>query len=114
MSTYDPESLSRKIKEALSRPRAVLFCGAGVGVHVGLPTWKQYVLHLAQVCEKYNDNTAAQLIRERIDDDDYPGAATIYKTCRRIPISSAAKSRRDRTHRPTYKVKTDRHCHHKL
>ncbi len=91
MSTYDPETLSRKIKEALSRPRAVLFCGAGVGVRVGLPTWKQYVMQLAQVCEKYNDKTAAQLIRERIDDDDYPGAATIYKTCRRIPTGELHK-----------------------
>ena len=91
MNIYDPDVLGRKIKEALSRPRAVLFCGAGVGVHVGRPTWKQYVMHLAQVCEKYNDKTAALLIRERVEDDDYPGAATIYKTSKRIPAGELYK-----------------------
>jgi hypothetical protein len=40
---------------------------------------------LAEICREYGENAAAELIEIRANDDDYLGAASIYKTCRRIP-----------------------------
>jgi SIR2-like domain len=40
---------------------------------------------LAEICRDYGENAAADLIEIRANDGDYLGAASIYKTCRRIP-----------------------------
>jgi hypothetical protein len=60
------EELAQEIAQFLVDPRAIIFAGAGVGVRVGLPTWQQWLTHLATVCRKYKDRLAADLIEERV------------------------------------------------
>ena len=79
--------ISEKIKTFfISDPNLpTLFAGAGVSSRVGLPDWKNYVAYLAAICRKHGDRVAADLIEQRAEEQDYLGAAVIYKTCRRIP-----------------------------
>jgi hypothetical protein len=79
------EELAQEIAQFLVDPRAIIFAGAGVGVRVGLPTWQQWLTHLATVCRKYKDRLAADLIEERVKEGDFLGAAVIYKTSQHIP-----------------------------
>src|SRR6266705_2729040 len=80
------EDLSQEISHFLVDPRAIIFVGAGVGARVGLPTWGQWIGHLASVCRKYDDGQAADLIETRVKEGDFLGAAAIYKISPRIPI----------------------------
>lgn len=62
----------------------ILFAGAGVGAHAGFPTWRQYLEHLARIAEKY-DPLGAELMRNRVANDYFTSAATIYKRNPRMP-----------------------------
>ena len=79
------EELSEHIAEFLVNPRAILFAGAGVSARLGVPTWGAWLKKLAAICRKYDDNNAAVLIEERVDEGDFLGAAAIYKLSRQIP-----------------------------
>ncbi|PYJ67386.1 MAG: hypothetical protein DME76_15335 [Verrucomicrobia bacterium] len=71
------EEIAQEIAQFLVDRRAILFAGAGVGARVGLPTWPQWLEHLAAVCRKYNDPLAADLIQRRVEEQDFLGAAVI-------------------------------------
>ncbi len=81
----DVKGLSAAILGLLGRPGSVLFAGAGVACRVGFPNWKEYMYLLANACEEFSDPASATLVRQRADDLDFLGAATVYKSCRRIP-----------------------------
>ncbi len=61
-----------------------LFAGAGVGVKAGLPTWPQFMEHLAKVADQHDPPTG-NLIRLRSEAGYYLQAAAVYKTCPQIP-----------------------------
>ena len=79
------EELAQEIAQFLVNQRAIIFAGAGAGARVGFPTWAEWLQHLASVCRKYNDHLAADLIEARIKDQDFLGAAVVYKTSAHIP-----------------------------
>jgi hypothetical protein len=79
------EELGTTIAKFVSDPRSVLFVGAGVGCRVNLRTWTDWMGKLAKICREYGEGLAGDLIVSRISQGDYLGAATVYKTCRRIP-----------------------------
>lgn len=80
------EELASNIATLVSDSRSVLFVGAGVGCRLNLPTWKEWIGNLADICSEFGDGLSGQLIRARVDEGDYLGAATVYKTCRRVPV----------------------------
>lgn len=80
-----PDALAERIRALVSTGESVLFAGAGTSARVGFPTWPQYMEHLASSCSERGDEAAAALIRQRVADHDYLGAATVFKTSRRIP-----------------------------
>lgn len=80
-----PNHLSDQIISFLKHPNPVIFAGAGVGAHVGFPTWQQFIEKLAAACETYTDNFSAQAIRDRASRGRYLEAATIYRSADLIP-----------------------------
>jgi SIR2-like domain len=78
------EELAQKIVAFVRRPQPLLFAGAGVGVHAGLPDWYQYLNHLVIVAERYEPQTA-QLMRLRVDQQLLSEAVSLYKRCPVIP-----------------------------
>lgn len=68
-----------------TQPNTVLFAGAGVGKRVDLPTWPEYLSGLADVCRQFGDQLSGDLILQKISEEDYLGAATVYRACKRIP-----------------------------
>ena len=85
MPTRDFNNLAAEIYKFVTSQKAILFSGAGVGKRIGLPSWPEYLEHLASVCEKHGENAAAQLMRLRVSRGEYVEAATIYETCLEIP-----------------------------
>ena len=81
-----PTDITSRLRSFLQRPNPVLFAGAGVAARVGYPTWNQYIIHLADVCEQFKDSAAAALIRSRLADGQHLPAATVFKTSHLIPI----------------------------
>jgi hypothetical protein len=78
-------SLTQALLAILSKQGSVLFAGAGVACRVGYPTWREYLDQLASFCDEFKDPTSATLIRERATSANYLGAATVFKTCDKIP-----------------------------
>jgi hypothetical protein len=91
MPSHDVSVLSGAILGLLRRTGSVLFAGAGVACRVGFPNWKQYMHLLADACEDFYDPASATLVRQRTDDLDFLGAATVFKSCRRIPEGERLK-----------------------
>ncbi len=85
MPALDVSTLAEGITAHLARENPLLFAGAGVGCRVGLPTWYQYMEHLACACERFEDKLSAALIRQRTKDGQFLEAATVFKTCNLIP-----------------------------
>lgn len=73
-----------RLKEILTAKPVMLFAGAGVSVHAGLPDWKAYLAHLTEVAEKYEPATA-NLMRIRVNEGFLDEAARYYKLSKRIP-----------------------------
>ena len=84
MIKLNQQELSQVINSFLQGVNPVLFAGAGVSAHAGLPTWSEYMEHLASYAEKYDSDTAT-LIRKRAKNGYYLEAASVYKTCPEIP-----------------------------
>jgi len=82
------DELAQQIAQFLVDSRAIIFAGAGVGARVGLPTWPQWLRHLAGVCRKYDDPLSADLIERRVTEGDFLGAAVIYKSSKHIPTGA--------------------------
>jgi SIR2-like domain len=80
------EEIGQTLRDFIAQPRSVLFAGAGVGCRVDLPGWADWLDTLASVCTEFDDDPSATLIRARVQQGDYLGAATVYKTCRNIPV----------------------------
>ncbi len=83
--------LADAIRTFVDQPRSVLFAGAGVGSRVGFPLWGGWLKDLADVCAEFGDEPAADLVKSRVDEGDLLGAATVYKTCRKIPSGERLK-----------------------
>jgi hypothetical protein len=85
MSPLDANGISDTIYKFLTTSNnPALFAGAGVGARAGLPTWLQFMEHLAAVANNY-DPLTGELIRRRTESGHYLNAALIYKTCPQIP-----------------------------
>lgn len=80
-----PLLIAEAIQKFLKRPNPVLFAGAGIGCRVGYPSWGQYIEELAVTCEEFRDPESAVLIRKRLQQGNYLGAATVFKTSTLIP-----------------------------
>lgn len=81
----DPEQIREAILAVLKRPSPALFVGAGVGRRVGLPDWRGFMEHLADACDRWNDKTSGELIRQRVGRNEYLRAGTVFKTSDLIP-----------------------------
>ena len=68
----------------LSAENTSLFGGAGIGVRTGLPSWHQYLEHLADAADNYNKLDGA-LIRQRASKNQFVAAASVFKTSVEIP-----------------------------
>ena len=91
MKPLDVGELSDAIFDFTSTRDAVLFSGAGVGKRVDLPTWPEYMRHLADICNHYGSSLSAQLIEQRVSSESYVTAAGIYEFCEEIPIGERWK-----------------------
>lgn len=86
MSSMNATEIAETIQNFLaSSKNPALFAGAGVGVRAGLPTWPQFMEHLATVAKMY-DPLTGDLIHQRIASGHLLSAAVVYKTCPQIPI----------------------------
>lgn len=85
MPVLDEEEVGKAIYDFLTtRENPALFAGAGVGVKAGLPTWSQWMEHLADVAAHY-DSLTGDLILKRANGGHYLSAAAVYKSCPEIP-----------------------------
>lgn len=85
MSTLDAKGISDAMYEFLKTSKnPALFAGAGVGARAGLPTWPQFMEHLATVAGNY-ESLAGALIRKWTESGQYLSAAAVYKICPEIP-----------------------------
>jgi hypothetical protein len=78
-------SLGDRVVSFLDRPNPVVFAGAGVGAHVGFPTWQVFIEGLADACDSHGDASSATAIRDRARRGRYLEAATIYSSADLIP-----------------------------
>lgn len=76
--------LGQILQELLTKENSILFAGAGVAAHSGLPVWEDYLEYLAEVVEP-RQSLIANLIRTRIKEKSLLLAAHYYKTCTEIP-----------------------------
>jgi len=83
------QDIANKVVEFLGTPGTVLFAGAGVGQRAGLPSWAEYLDHLASVAQTHDPNIAAA-IRDRIKANRLADAAGLFKLCQ---MSEADKYR---------------------
>lgn len=83
--------LSTVILDFACSGRSVLFTGAGVGKKVGFPLWGEYLESLASVCADNGDEDSATLMRKKIKDGNFLGAAGIYEDCQDIIIGERWK-----------------------
>lgn len=84
MPVLSKERLTSRIVDFTRQKGSCLFAGAGVGKKAGLPSWSEYLEHLARVAERYEKETAV-LIRKRVRTRRYLEAAQLYKDCPEIP-----------------------------
>jgi hypothetical protein len=91
MIVLKPEELSKKILAHASLARGTLFAGAGISARLNVPTWKNLLLKLAEVCKEFGDTASAAAINAKLDEEDYLGAAAIYRICKRIPTGERHK-----------------------
>jgi hypothetical protein len=85
MNILSRAELAKKIKTQAAKANSVLFAGAGIGVRVGLPSWYDFIEHLAEVCDEVGDPESALSIRARAKSGSLTRAATVYKTSDRLP-----------------------------
>ena len=91
MKSIAPEEIGIKIANFAHSEQSVLFAGAGVGRRIGLPDWAGFMENLASTCDEFGDSASATLIRQRTNDSDFLGAATVYSTCNAIPVGERLK-----------------------
>jgi hypothetical protein len=85
MPALDAKGISDIVYEFVAnRTNPALFAGVGVRERAGLPTWPQYVGHLAAVAAKY-DPDSGRLIHKRAKLGDYLSALVVYESCHQIP-----------------------------
>jgi hypothetical protein len=84
MAILSKEELTSRIIDFVRQKGSCLFAGAGVGRKAGLPSWSEYLEHLARVADLYEKETAV-LIRKRVKTGHYLEAAELYKECIEIP-----------------------------
>jgi hypothetical protein len=85
MSSMNATEIAETIQNFLaSSKNPALFAGAGIGVRAGLPTWPQFMEHLAMVAKRY-DPLTGDLIHQRSAAGHFLSAAVVYKTCPQIP-----------------------------
>lgn len=85
MSLFDANQVSDTIYEFLTTSKnPALFAGSGVGAQAGLPTWKQFVEHLAIVASSY-EPIIGELIRKWGKSGHYLSAASVYKSNPEVP-----------------------------
>lgn len=70
---------------ALQAPNPVLFAGAGVGIRVGLPSWLEFVNHMAEVCTRFGDHVSAESVRDRASRGRFLEASSAYRNSDLIP-----------------------------
>lgn len=116
MEIVSKNTLTIKIIEFVSTSGCCLFAGAGVGMRANLPSWKEYLEHLANVACSYEEETAT-LMRKRISTEHYSLAAHLYKTCVAIPkgemyrqLSSPFTENEDYNPRSLYSLMTLPFC----
>lgn len=61
----------------------VVFCGAGVSAHAGIPAWRDYLLQLAELIRPEDAYTRHQMV-EAIEDEALEDAAGYYFMSRKI------------------------------
>jgi len=83
----DPATLdviTDHLYDAARNVRSTLFAGAGVGGRAGLPSWRQFVLGLADATEQYDPDTAF-LMRKRAEAGSLLNALDVFGICELIP-----------------------------
>ena len=63
VSKFSEQELASRIQNFAMQKVSCLFAGAGVGQQAGLPSWKKYLQHLADVARKYEKETAALMVK---------------------------------------------------
>ena len=92
MPNNSVDDIARRLQDCLSRPNPVLFAGAGVGTRVGFPSWNGYIESLAAVCDNFYDHDSATLIRTRLEQRQYLGAASVFNTTQVVPAGERLKA----------------------
>lgn len=91
MNILTQDQLASKILEFARRQRSVLFTGAGIGKRVKLPLWWEYIEYLAKICEQFNADDEAGLMRHWLKKGRLIQAAGIYEMTDDIPIGERWK-----------------------
>jgi hypothetical protein len=68
----------------LNADAPIIFAGAGVSAHAGLPVWDSYLMELAEFSRQYDPMTR-HMMADLIKEKDYPTAAAYYYLCKKIP-----------------------------
>src|SRR5271166_1972863 len=86
MPTFaNSQDLQQELSSILTADPCTLFAGAGVSAFAGLRTWREYLLALADVLAKYEDDLAA-VMKKRIDRNMFLEAAHSYMESTDMPI----------------------------
>jgi hypothetical protein len=81
------DDLEKAIVEFFTKSRLpVIFAGAGVSAHAGLPTWEAYLRQIAQSARTYDQNTF-QIMDDAVNESELEAAAAYYNLCRKIPTN---------------------------
>ena len=80
----DSSQVGEKLTEFSSNPHTILFAGAGVGSRVGLPAWGGLLESISTLLDARDLEAEASLVRKRITNGDFLGAATIIRTCEEL------------------------------
>ena len=79
------QKLVLRIKDFVRQRGSCLFAGAGVGKRAGLPSWDEYLDHLATVAGRYEKGIEA-VMRKRWTAGLYLESVELYKSSVEIPI----------------------------
>jgi len=91
MEAQSPQAIAERLSRFVGTPRSILFAGAGIPARLNIPTWSRLLEELAGICVGFGDDLSASLIRSRVAEGDYIGAATVYTSCKKIPKGERLK-----------------------